>query len=203
MRNKLILVLVLLIFIILMLTAWILYDRLGADAPQQLLETETAAEEPTAPVTEEAETQQPQPDTPVYPAPDFTVMDAGGNEVHLSDFLGTPVVLNFWASWCGSCKNHMPNFETVFQEYGDSIAFMMVNLTDNYQETMESASAFLAETEYTFPVYFDTALDAAANYGVSSIPVTYFIDVNGNIAAMGQGGLTADHIMQGIGMILP
>jgi len=200
MKNKLILILVVLIFIILMLVAWILYERLGANSAPQLMETEQTIPEQEEPAA--AETTE-QADTPEYPAPDFTVTDKDGNEIRLSDFLGTPVVLNFWASWCGPCKSEMPDFDTAFQEYGDSITFLMVNLTDGYQETVETASAFLEQTDYTFPVYFDTALDAASTYAVSAVPVTYFIDSNGNIIAKGQGALTMESIQQGIAMILP
>ena len=97
----------------------------------------------------------------------------------------------------------MPAFEDAYQEYGDTIAFLMVNLTDGYQETVESASAFMDGTAYTFPVYYDTALEAASAYGVSAVPVTYFIDANGGIIAMGQGSLTRENIQSGIDMILP
>ena len=59
---------------------------------------------------------------------DFTVYDEEGNAVKLSDFEGKPVVLNFWASWCGPCKSEMPDFEEAYGEYGEEIQFLMVNI---------------------------------------------------------------------------
>ena len=135
-------------------------------------------------------------------APDFTMLDGEGNEVKLSDFQGKPVVLNFWASWCGPCKAEMPDFEDAYQEYGDDIHFVMVNLTDGTGETLDSAKAFLEEAGYSFPVYFDTQSLGAAAYGVSSIPRTYFIDAEGVAVAYAAQMIDAGTLAQGIGMIL-
>lgn len=138
-----------------------------------------------------------------FAAPDFTVYDLDGNSYKLSDFLGKPVVLNFWASWCGPCKAEMPDFEDAYKEYQDEIHFLMVNLTDGTGETLESASSFIAGQGYTFPVYYDTTSSAAYTYGISSIPTTIFIDKQGNLVTYGQGMLSADLLAKGIEMILP
>lgn len=135
-------------------------------------------------------------------APDFTVYDADGNPVQLSDFRGKPVVLNFWASWCGPCKSEMPDFDTKAAELDGKVAFLMVNLTDGYQETVDSASAFIQEQGYTFPVYYDTDLSAAQAYGVSSVPVTYFIDAEGYGVGRAMGVIDALYLQTGINMIL-
>ena len=134
--------------------------------------------------------------------PDFTVYDADGNPVQLSDFRGKPVVLNFWASWCGPCKSEMPDFDAKAAELNGKVAFLMVNLTDGYQETVDSASAFIQEQGYTFPVYYDTDLSAAQAYGVSSVPVTYFIDAEGYFVAWARGAMTEDMLQQGVDMLL-
>lgn len=68
-------------------------------------------------------------------APDFTVVDAKGDSVNLSDLLGKPIVLNFWASWCPPCKSEMPDFNEVYKEVGEDITFMMVDLVDGQRET--------------------------------------------------------------------
>ena len=63
-------------------------------------------------------------------APDFTVTDAEGNEVKLSDFRGKGVVLNFWASWCGPCKSEMPHFQKAYEEYGEDVTFLTWGFDD-------------------------------------------------------------------------
>ena len=134
-------------------------------------------------------------------APDFTVYDLEGNPHKLSDFRGKPVVLNFWASWCGPCKREMPDFDAAYKKYGEDIHFVMVNLTDGYQETKDSASGFIANSGYSFPVFYDTDMDAARVYGVNSVPITFFINSSGAIVLYGAGALTAENLEQGISAI--
>lgn len=134
-------------------------------------------------------------------APDFTVVNEAEEEVKLSDFVGKPVVLNFWASWCGPCKSEMPFFQTMYDTYGEEVVFMMVNLTDGSRETVETALDYVQQSEYTFPVYFDTKQEAAYAYYVSSIPATYFIDAEGNLTAYGVGALQEENILQGLNML--
>ncbi len=133
-------------------------------------------------------------------APDFTVRNAAEEEVKLSDFAGKPVILNFWASWCGPCKSEMPYFQNMYDTYGEDVVFMMVNLTGG-RETVDTALDYIQDAEYTFPVYFDTEQDAAYAYYVSSIPATYFIDAEGNLAAYGVGALQEENILQGLELL--
>lgn len=134
-------------------------------------------------------------------APDFTVYDKDGNAVHLSDYIGKPVVLNFWASWCGPCRGEMPDFQKLYLEYGEEVQFLLINLTDGSRETVGSASDFIASQGYTFPVFFDKNSSASNVYGVRSIPVTYFIDAQGNLVAQATGAISEETLRQGIGMI--
>ena len=134
-------------------------------------------------------------------APDFTVYDQDGNAVNLSDFFGKPTIVNFWASWCGPCQMEMPDFDEKFKEYGDEINFVMVNMTDGAQETLETAKAFIEEFGYSFQVYYDTDMDAAITYGVSSLPSTFFIDAEGYAAAWAQGMIDGETLQKGIDML--
>ena len=140
-------------------------------------------------------------EAPKAAAPDFTVYDRDGNEVKLSDFLGKPVVLNFWASWCGPCKMEMPDFDEIYLELGDEVQFLMINLTDGTSETVEGASGFIAQQGYSFPVFYDTSGMAATVYGVQSIPTTYFIDDEGYAITYAVGAISGDMLRQGIDLI--
>ena len=184
-------VLLVLCFVALLLGATRLYDTLGSKVEMNSL----ATQETQAAEAEEAEKAK-------QAAPDFTAYDADGNAYQLSDFRGKPVILNFWASWCGPCKMEMPDFDEKYQQYGDQIHFVMVNLTDGAQETVETASKFIVDAGYQFPVYFDTEYSGAIAYGVNAVPVTYFIDAEGNFVAWQQGVLSADNLQIGIEMLL-
>lgn len=134
-------------------------------------------------------------------APNFTVYDLTGNEVNLTDFFGKPIIVNFWASWCGPCQMEMPDFDAAFAAYKEEIEFLIVNMTDGSRETVEKASSFIEEKGYTFPVYYDTKYNAAITYSVSSLPTTYFIDAEGNLIAHARGAIDADTLQRGIDMI--
>ena len=184
-------VLLVLVFIAVLLGAKRLYDTLGSRVQMNTLATLAT------PPAEENGTE-PAKQT----APDFTVYDVAGNPHKLSDFRGKPVILNFWATWCGYCEAEMPDFDEKFRQYGDQIHFLMVDVTDGQQETVEKASAFIAERGFTFPVYYDTELQAASAYNTSGLPVTYFVDAEGCFVAWQQGMLTADTLQKGIDILL-
>jgi thiol-disulfide isomerase/thioredoxin len=131
-------------------------------------------------------------------APDFTVLDMDGNTVRLSDFLDKPVVLNFWASWCPPCKEEMPDFNEVYGEVGEEIAFMMVDLVDGQRETIETGTQYITEKGFTFPVYFDTEQEAASEYGILLIPTTIFIDKDGRIVTGIQGPIDTETLKKAI-----
>ena len=120
-------------------------------------------------------------------APGFTVTDAEGNEVKLSDFRGKGVVLNFWASWCGPCKSEMPHFQEAYEQYGEKVHFLMVNMSAAFGDTQADAEQVLADGGYTFPVYYDTKAECAYGYGITGIPVTVFIDADGMIVSYKTG----------------
>ena len=120
-------------------------------------------------------------DSNVNTAPDFKVLDMDGQEVQLSDLFGQRILINFWATWCPPCRAELPYFEEAYQEYGDDIVFLMVDLTDGSQETVEGVKDFCAENGYSFPVYYDTEFSAVYAYSIDAIPQTYAIGSDGNV----------------------
>lgn len=159
-------------------------------------ETEKA-EDKTDKTESEAETDGEGGET----VPDFTVYTADGAPVKLSDMRGKPVVLNFWASWCGPCKMEMPDFDDAYRKYGEDVVFMMVNLTDGSTETVKTASDFIASAGYEFPVYYDTTGEAVEKYGISSIPTTFVIDENGVGVGYVTGMIDAETLEYAISLI--
>ncbi len=134
--------------------------------------------------------------------PDFEVEAADGTLTQLSQLKGAPVVLNFWASTCGPCQSEMPGFQAAFEQYGDQLQFMMVDIPGFNGETVERAKRFLQDNSYTFPAYFDTQGRAAAAFGLSSLPRTYFIDAQGAVVASAAGALDEQVLQEGIDLLL-
>lgn len=196
MKQKKMVLALLLALILLLGVAYLLYMKFGASmAPSQLSTRENQASD-SAGSGADADAEEAEP----IPAPDFTVYDADGNQVHLSDYLGKPVVVNFWASWCGPCQMEMPDFQETYLELGEEVQFLMINMTGG-RETLENAQAFIAEQGYTFPVFFDQDADAARTYGAYSLPTTYFIDTEGNAVAQATGAIDRETLQTGIDMI--
>ncbi|MDR2035898.1 MAG: TlpA family protein disulfide reductase [Coriobacteriales bacterium] len=135
------------------------------------------------------------------PAPDFAMLDSQGTTVKLSDLRGQPVVLNFWASWCPPCREEMPEFEQLYQEYGTQVQFVMLNATDGQRDTVQSAAQFINEAGFSFPVYFDDNREGARAFSVNAIPVTVFIDRDGYVAAQQIGMISKKDLLAGIALI--
>ena len=100
-------------------------------------------------------------------AKDFVVYDENLKEVKLSDYKGTPVVLNFWASWCPPCKSEMPSFNEMSKKYSkDEVVILMINLTDGQRETMSIAKKYIKDNNYDMKVLFDNDMNAANIYNI-------------------------------------
>lgn len=217
MNSKRKTILLIAIFVILMIGTSVLYNNLSSSSDVGGLVTdnvsnlaEDSSSDETSTTEQSSETDQTSEDTKneetsssqeLKKAPDIKVFDKDGNEVLLSSYFGKPIILNFWASWCGPCKQEMPDFDEAYNTYGDEIQFLMVNMTDGSRETVESASSFIEDEGYSFPILFDSEYNASITYSVTSIPTTYFIDSEGYLTAHAMGAIDSALLQQGIDMI--
>lgn len=134
---------------------------------------------------------------------DATIYDNQSQSVSLLELAnGKPTVINFWASWCGPCKSEMPDFQSVYEEKGDEVNFVMINLTDGFRETIKTANKFISNGNFTFPVYYDMDMDASDKYAIFSIPTTFFVNAKGEIVGMRQGVIDKELLYENIDKIL-
>lgn len=122
-------------------------------------------------------------------APDFTLAQREGPNVRLSEQRGDIILLNFWASWCGPCRQELPAFEALFQQYADlGVNVLAVNLDDEPRK----ADVLLSDINVSFPVLFDSEGEVSARYDVSAMPTTVIIDRDGNVRLVHKGYQSGD-----------
>ncbi|MER3397338.1 MAG: hypothetical protein C4315_10300 [Chloroflexota bacterium] len=132
--------------------------------------------------------------TPAEPedlAPDFTLKLFDGGEFKLSAYRGRPVVLNFWASWCGPCRAEAPVLENAWQQYQDQ-GVMLVGLA--VQDREESARAFIQEFGLTYPMGLDVGDRVATLYQITGLPTSVFIDGQGRIRHRWVGAISKNRV---------
>jgi peroxiredoxin len=116
-----------------------------------------------------------------FTAPDFTLPTTDNKEFKLSDYRGKPVILNFWASWCGPCRYEVPAFKSFYEKYGnEGVSIIAVNTQDN----PDSALAYAKSDGLKFTIPVDPQGKVANLYNVRGLPTTYFIDENGIITSI-------------------
>ena len=122
------------------------------------------------------------------PAPDFVLVNGrdGTEAIRLSDFRGTPVVLNWYATWCGPCRAEIPDFKAADDTLGDDLIILGVNL----QEPPEKAVGLLDEFGASYPTVMDADASVFEHYRGVGMPTTYFIDADGIIVSGGSGLVT-------------
>jgi cytochrome c biogenesis protein CcmG/thiol:disulfide interchange protein DsbE len=125
--------------------------------------------------------------------PDFTApLLIGEGDLSLSDLKGTPVVINFWASWCAPCEDEAPLFKKAFEEYGDRIAFLGVDIRDARTDAIK----FIADYDIAYPSVRDEGMEIYADYGLTGQPETFFIDAEGVLVEHVPGPVDEEGLFQ-------
>ena len=122
----------------------------------------------------------------------FALSDLEGNQVALDQFIGRPVIVNYWATWCGPCRIEMPHLQNTFAaRQDDGLAILALD----QDETAEEVSGFFDEFGLTFTPLLDEGNTTSENYGVGRIlPTTFFINAAGEISAIHRGPMTQSQI---------
>jgi peroxiredoxin len=171
---------ILIVVLLIVGLAWIWVNRLPAeDAP-------AAGALPPAPAVG-------------HPAPDFTLTTAAGETIRLSDLRGTPVVQNFWATWCPPCRAELPELQSASKRLAGQVAVVGVNQA----EARAEVQAFADKLGLTFTVPLDENGAASRLYRVRSLPTTFFIDRSGVIRQMQIGPVTEATLAQLLKTIYP
>ena len=118
------------------------------------------------------------------PAPDFALKSSTGQNLRLSEYRGDVVMINFWATWCGPCRQEMPLLDDLYNRY-QRVGFNLlgVNIDDDSGRAME----MIRELGVNFPVLFDARKEVSRMYDVDAMPVTVIVDREGNVRYVHQG----------------
>ncbi|MCB1697420.1 MAG: TlpA family protein disulfide reductase [Pseudomonadales bacterium] len=118
------------------------------------------------------------------PAANFTLKSAGGENIRLSEYRGQVVLLNFWASWCGPCRQEMPELDALHRKYA-SLGFTVFGV--NVEQDRAMAAKILRDIPVSFPILFDDDNVVSQLYEVDAMPVTVLVDRYGDIRFMHRG----------------
>jgi peroxiredoxin len=116
--------------------------------------------------------------TPGAAAPQFSLAGRGGQNVSLAQYKGQVVMINFWASWCGPCRQEMPLLESIYKKY-NKLGFTMLGV--NVEPDSNAANAWLKETPVSFPILYDTESKVSKLYDVAGMPTSVIIDRAGKV----------------------
>lgn len=133
-------------------------------------------------------------------APNFTLQDLDGKQQTLADYKGQGVVLNFWGTWCESCKKEMPAFDKYYQQFKDRGVQM---LAINVAESDYAVKTFVQQYDMTFPVVIDHTKSVVRTYNIEPLPTTMLINEHGEIVKIITGEMTEQDIKQYMTMIQP
>jgi thiol-disulfide isomerase/thioredoxin len=118
------------------------------------------------------------------PAPDFALPSREGGEVRLSAFKGEVVMINFWATWCGPCRQEMPLLQQLQAKY-EPLGFTLLGI--NVEPDRAAAQAWLKTVPVSFPILFDQQNAVAERFGVEGMPSSVFVDRSGTVRYVHRG----------------
>ena len=122
-------------------------------------------------------------------APGFTLQSRDGKAVTLGQFKGDVVMINFWASWCGPCRQEMPLLDNIYKQYKD-MGFTLLGV--NVEPSSHDANAWLMKTPVSYPILYDTKSQVSQLYHVQAMPTTVIIDRKGIVRFVHNGYLPGD-----------
>jgi peroxiredoxin len=118
------------------------------------------------------------------PAPDFTLKSRSGENIKLSELRGQVVLINFWASWCGPCRQEMPLLDQMYQQYSP-LGFTLLGV--NVEQDPQEAERMLKDTPVSFPILYDAENQVTKLYDVVAMPSTVIVDRDGNVRYVHKG----------------
>lgn len=127
-----------------------------------------------------------------HPAPNFELVSTDGETMRLSDLSGKPVILNFWATWCGPCRAEFPEFQQAAVDNADRLVIVGINNTS--ADNPDAIPEFLKEFGITFPILLDNDREAVDAYNILGLPTTIFIDDQGIVNEVFTGPLNKAYI---------
>ncbi len=128
-------------------------------------------------------------------APDFSLQDAQGQTIRLSELRGKAVLVNLWASWCPPCQAEMPAMQKVYETYAGQ-GFLILAVDTAYQDDKNAALSFAAKHGAAFPILFDVDGTVSKKYQVRSMPTSFFIDKEGVIRQVVIGGPMSEALIR-------
>lgn len=132
-----------------------------------------------------------------YPAPDFTLTTLDGQAITLSELRGTPVVINFWATWCDPCRREMPALQATAEQFAGQVLILGIDQGEGEQVV----APFVEQYGITFPILLDQDFAVGNLYNIRGMPTTFFIDGDGAIRHLWVGEMNRITLAEGVAQI--